>query len=132
MSMNYPLGEHQRATIRSKTGKSVDDITLENVLNGSISSEDIKISKDILNRQGAVAKENGNPQMAENLSRAAELVDIPDDLILKIYNMLRPNRSTKKELLALAEMLRNEYGAAECAKLVLDAADVYEKRAVLL
>jgi propanediol dehydratase small subunit len=132
MSNAYPLGEFQRETIRSKTGKSVDDITLENVLNGSISSEDIKISKDILNRQGEVARENGNPQMAENLSRAAELVDIPDDLILKIYNMLRPNRSTKAELLALAETLRKDYGAEACAKLVLDAAAVYEKRAILL
>ena len=38
-------------------------------------------------------KENGNDPMEKNFERAAELVDVPDDVILKMYDKLRPNRS---------------------------------------
>ncbi len=37
-----------------------------------------------------------------NFERAAELTAVPDDRILEIYNALRPYRSTKEELLAIA------------------------------
>lgn len=130
--MKYPLGEFQKYAIRSKTGKSVDDITLDNVLKGNVSSEDIKISKEVLKMQGEVALDNDKPQMAENFDRASELVDIPDELILKIYNMLRPKRSTKEELITMADMLRTKYKAYKCAELVLEAAAIYEKRDILL
>jgi propanediol dehydratase small subunit len=70
--------------------------------------------------------------MARNFERAAELVDVPDEVILKMYNMLRPNRSTKAELLAMADELSKKYNAKTCAKLVLEAAEVYEKRGILL
>ena len=43
--MKYPLGENERESITSKTGKKLDDITLEAVKRGDISGEDIKISK---------------------------------------------------------------------------------------
>ena len=95
--MKYPLGEHEKERIRSKTGKQLTEITLEEVMKGHISSDDIKISKEMLKAQGQVAKENGNDPMEKNFERAAELVDVPDDVILKMYDKLRPNRSTKLE-----------------------------------
>ena len=79
-----------------------------------------------------VAMEADNPPMARNFERAAELVDVPDEVILKMYNMLRPNRATKAQLLAMADELANKYHAKTCAKLVLEAAEVYEKRGILL
>ena len=130
--MRYPLGEHQKESIRSKTGKKLTEITLDEVMKGHISSDDIKISKEMLKAQGQVAKENGNDPMEKNFERAAELVDVPDDVILKMYDKLRPNRSTKGELLSMAAELSGKYGAKNCAKLVLEAAEVYEKRGVLL
>lgn len=130
--MRYPLGEYEKHLIRSKTGKKLDDITLEEVKKGNIKSDDIKISKEILHKQSQIAKENDNPELARNFVRASELVDIPDEIILKIYNCLRPNRVTKEELLAMARKLSEEYGAVNCAKLVLEAAEIYEKRGVLL
>ena len=92
--MQYPLGEHEKERITSRTGKKLTDITLEEVRKNHITSEDIKISKEMLKAQGQVAKEMGNDPMDKNFARAAELVDVPDDLILKMYDKLRPNRST--------------------------------------
>ena len=68
----------------------------------------------------------------QNFERAAELVDVPDDVILKMYDKLRPNRSTKLELVTMAQELIEKYNAKNCAKLVLEAAEVYEKRGILL
>ncbi len=130
--MKYPLGEHEREKITSKTGKHLDDINLDEIKKGNITGEDIKISKEMLRRQGQVAMEADNPPMAQNFERAAELVDVPDDVILNMYNMLRPNRSTKAQLLELAQELSTRYGAKSCAKLVLEAAEIYEKRGILL
>ncbi len=130
--MKYPLGENERDRIASKTGKKLDDITLDAVKRGDITAEDIKISKDMLRRQGQVAKEADSEPMARNFERAAELVDVPDEVILQMYNMLRPNRATKAQLLEMASELSNKYHAKTCAKLVLEAAEVYEKRGILL
>lgn len=130
--MKYPLGEHEKERIRSKTGKQLTEITLEEVMKGHISSDDIKISKEMLKAQGQVAKENGNDPMEKNFERAAELVDVPDDVILKMYDKLRPNRSTKLELVQMAQELIEKYNAKACARLVMEATEVYEKRGILL
>ena len=130
--MRYPLGELEKDTIRSKTGKKLTDITLDEVMKGHVSSDDIKISKETLKAQGQVAKECGNDPMEKNFERAAELVDVPDDVILKMYDKLRPNRSTKLELVQMAQELIEKYNAKNCARLVMEAAEVYEKRGILL
>jgi len=130
--MRYPLGELEREQIRSKTGKKLTEITLDEVMKGHISSDDIKISKEMLKAQGQVAKETGNDPMEKNFERAAELVDVPDDVILKMYDKLRPNRSTKLELVQMAQELIEKYNAKNCARLVMEAAEVYEKRGILL
>ncbi len=130
--MQYPLGEHESQRISSKTGKKLTEITLDEVMKNHISSDDIKISREMLKAQGQVARENGNSPMEKNFERAAELVDVPDDVILKMYDKLRPNRSTKLELVMMAQELLETYHAKNCAKLVMEAAEVYEKRGILL
>ena len=130
--MRYPLGEYEKDSIKSKTGKKLTEITLDEVRKGHISSDDIKISKETLKAQGQVARENGNDSMEKNFERAAELVDVPDDVILKMYDKLRPNRSTKLELVLMAQELIEKYHAKNCAKLVMEAVEIYEKRGVLL
>ena len=129
---NYPLGQHEADTITSKTGKRLSQITLDEVKKGNVKAEDIKISPEMLMRQGQVAKEADNPQMEANFQRAAELSNVPDDVILNMYNKLRPNRSTKQELALMAQELLQKYNAPHCAKLVLEAAEIYEKRGILL
>ena len=129
---NYPLGKNEADTITSRTGKKLSQITLEEVKRGNVNADDIKISSEMLKRQGQVAAEADNPQMQANFERAAELVNVPDDVILNMYNMLRPNRSTKRQILVLAQELLETYKAPHCAKLVLEAAEIYEKRGFLL
>lgn len=130
--MRYPFGEYEADSIRSKTGKKLNDITLDEIKKGNVTAEDIKISKEMLYNQGQVAKENDNPELSHNFERASELVDVPDDVILSMYNKLRPNRATKHELVTLAKELLDQYKAVNCAKLVLEAAEIYEKRGILL
>ena len=130
--MRYPFAEYEKDAITSKTGKKFTDITLEEVMKGHIAPDDIKISKDMLKAQGQVAREAGNDPMEMNFERAAELVDVPDDVILKMYDKLRPNRSTKLELVMMAQELLEKYNAKNCARLVMQAAEVYEKRGILL
>ena len=130
--MRYPLGEYEKDRITSKTGKRLDDINLSEVMKNHVGPDDIKISKETLRAQGQVAKEAGNDPMEKNFERAAELVDVPDEVILKMYDKLRPNRSTKLELVLMAKELLEKYNAKNCAKLVLEAAEVYEKRGILL
>ena len=76
-----------------------------------IAPDDIKISQEILKAQGQVALEADNQPMEKNFERAAELVDVPDDVILKMYDKLRPNRSTKLELVMMAQELLEKYNA---------------------
>ncbi|MFV0528329.1 MAG: diol dehydratase small subunit [Lachnospiraceae bacterium] len=130
--MNYPFSEHERDSIRSKTGKKLSEISLEEIKKGNVKPDDIKISKEMLGKQGEVAMQNDNPGLALNFQRASELVDVPDEVILTMYNKLRPNRATKLELVKMAEELMDTYKAANCARLVLEAAEIYEKRGILL
>lgn len=125
---DYPLIQRRKDLIKTNTGKGIDDINIENVMNGSIKPEDIKITADVLLYQAQIAEAVGRVQFARNLRRAAELTAVPDERVLEIYNALRPYRSTREELLAIAEELENKYGAVMNAALVREAAEVYEKR----
>lgn len=130
--IKYPISQNMPPEeIKSKTGKSLKDINISNILDGKITADDIKISKETLLMQGDFAKEAGRSQLNDNFIRAAELIEVPDAELLEIYEKLRPNRSTKSELLKIATKLKEEYAATHCAKLVLDAMEVYEKRGIL-
>jgi propanediol dehydratase small subunit len=128
---NYPLKENRFDSVTSATGKKLSDITIENVMSGEITSKDIKISKETLLLQGSIAGESGRPQLERNFGRASELVNVPDDVILKVYEMLRPNRATRLELVRAAMELKDKYNASECSRLILEAARIYEKRGIL-
>lgn len=130
--IKYPLSQSMPPQqIKSKTGKSLEDINISNILDGKITADDIKISKETLIMQGKIAKEAGRPQLNDNFVRASELIDVPDKELLEIYEKLRPNRSTKSELLEIVKRLEEKYCATHCSKLVLDAIKVYEKRGIL-
>ncbi len=112
---------------RAASGRSVDDLTLDRVMTDDLSANDIRISADALRHQAQVSADNGNPQLAENLRRAAELTALPDAEVLAIYEALRPSRSTETELEQLAADLRRR-GAERCAALVLEALAAYRQR----
>lgn len=128
---DYPIYEKHPELLKTPTGKGVDEITIENILKGEITPDDCKISPETLELQAQIQESFGNPSVAANFRRAAEMTRIPDDRILEIYNCLRPNVSTKEELLAIADELKNEYNAEINSALVAEAAEVYEKRDML-
>jgi propanediol dehydratase small subunit len=113
--------------IRALSGKPVADLTLEAVRAGVVSVADLRIHPETLERQAVVAEQHGNPQLADNLRRAAELTLLPDDDVLGIYEALRPGRSTAAQLTVLAGSLADR-GLSRCAALVAEAADVYARR----
>lgn len=125
---DYPLGYNRKDLIKTSTGKGLDDITLEAVMNDKVGPNDVRITAETLEYQARIAESVGRKIFAMNLRRAAELTRIEDDRILEIYNALRPFRSTKSELLAIADELENKYSATISASLVREAAEVYEKR----
>ena len=125
---DYPLSKNKANLIKSSTGKGLNDFTVENVMNGSIKSEDIRISPATLEMQAQVAESDGRKPFAQNLRRAAELIAVPDNRILEIYDKLRPYRSTKNELLGIADELETKYNAKINAALVREAVVMYEKR----
>ncbi len=127
----YPLIEKYPELIKSRTGKKLSDVTMENIINGNLGINDISISRDTLMLQAKVALQDGKPQLAENFVRAAELIDVPDDEILKMYNSLRPYRSTEEELKEIARKLEEEYNAPICAAFVKETLAVYKKRNIL-
>ena len=128
---DYPLGEKRKEWLKTSTGKTLDDITLESVMNGSIKPEDIRISPETLKLQGEIAKKGNRPTVTKNFERASEMVFIPDDKILEIYNALRPLRSSKEELFQIADELEKKYSAVVISAFVKEAAEVYEKRGQL-
>jgi propanediol dehydratase small subunit len=113
--------------VRALSGKAVESLTVEAVRAGEIGLADLRIHPETLERQAVIAEEHANPQLAENLRRAAELTQLPDDEVLAIYEALRPGRSTAAQLTALADSLASR-GLPRCAALVAEAADVYARR----
>lgn len=128
--MTYPLSKSNKE-IRSKSNKLLDEITIDEVIKGNITGEDIKISKETLRLQGDISVKEGRRQLGQNFYRASELVEVPDDEILKIYNMLRPYRSTEGELLEKAREIELKYNAKMCSDIILDALKVYKERGIL-
>jgi len=105
----------------------VEELTVDAVRAGEVGLADLRIHPETLERQAVIAEQHGNPQLADNLRRAAELTKLPDEEVLAIYEALRPGRSTAAELTALAESLAAR-GLARCAALVAEAAEVYARR----
>ncbi|HET6390472.1 diol dehydratase small subunit [Hyphomicrobium sp.] len=128
---DYPLAENRPDVVETKAGKKLDDITLGGLLADRVTLEDLRITDRALRQQAEIARAAGRPTLAANFERGAELVDVPQDVIMRVYELLRPGRaSSKDELLAAAQELRETYGAGGVAAFIEEAADVYERRSL--
>jgi glycerol dehydratase small subunit/propanediol dehydratase small subunit len=126
---DYPLAETQPQSVIGPRGKRLSDVTLDAVLDGSVTMEDLRITPEALLAQAEIARDAGRPTLAENFERAAELVNVPQDVIMQVYELLRPGRAkTKQQLLDAARMLREEHSASRMAAFVEEAAATYEER----
>jgi len=126
---DYPLGEKHPELIVSKNGMKPSDLTLENISLGSVKIDDFQISEQTLKDQAQISYSADRKPLGKNLERAAEMVRIPNEVIMEIYEKLRPGRSKNKaELLSYAKLLRDKYEAKILSAFILEAAEVYEKR----
>jgi propanediol dehydratase small subunit len=119
------LREERRALVTSQ-----ERFTVDAAVDGNLSLSDLRMDPATLAHQAVVASACGNPQLAENFSRAAELATIDDEEVMNLYEALRPHRSTAEELDALRVSLETR-GASRCAELVRQAAEVYSRRGLL-
>ena len=120
-------GAAEAAEVRALSGRPVDELTLDAVRRSEVGLADLRIHPDTLERQAAVAEQHANPQLAQNLRRAAELTRLTDEEVLAIYEALRPGRVTPAQLTTLADSLAAR-GLPGCAALVAEAAEVYARR----
>jgi len=109
------------------SGVDADEISVDKIRRGDVTQDDIRIHPDTLEHQAQVAESKDNPQLAGNFRRAAELTRLADEEVLRLYEALRPNRSSAKQLRAIAEDLASR-GAPRNAELFVQAANVYERR----
>jgi propanediol dehydratase small subunit len=107
-----------------------DKFTVQAAVDGKLKLSDLRMDPATLDHQAAVAEAGGNPQLAENLRRAAELATVDDEEVMSLYEALRPHRSSAEQLAALEESLHAR-GATRCAALVAQAAAVYARRGLL-
>jgi len=112
-----------------KRGKRLSDITLDAVLSGAVTMEDLRITPEALAAQSEVSRDAGRPTLAQNFERGAELVEVPQDFIMEVYELLRPGRAKSKEqLLDAAATMRGTYKAERIARFIEEAAETYEER----
>lgn len=126
---DYPLAENRPDLVKTARGKALADLTLDAVMAGDVTLEDLRITPQALLDQARVATLAGRPTLGRNFERAAELIAVPQDYLLKVYELLRPGRAkTKSDLLDAAKVLRETYHATKMAAFVEEAAEVYEQR----
>jgi propanediol dehydratase small subunit len=101
-------------------------LSVDAVVSGELGPDDIRISPETLRHQADVARAHGNPQLAANFERAAELTAFEESEILALYELLRPHRATAAQLRAKADELAAR-SAPICAAFVREAAAVYER-----
>ncbi len=127
----YPLRENTADSLRAHSGRKLGEITTEALAAGELNGDDLRTHADTLRRQAEIARAGGYPQLASNLLRAAELTDVPNEEMLKIYETLRPERASYDELARLADYLETTFGARENAAFIREAADIYRERGLL-
>ncbi|MCY3833023.1 MAG: glycerol dehydrogenase [Chloroflexi bacterium] len=127
----YPLRDNETERLAAHSGRLLAEITPKAIAGGELTGDDLRTHADTLRQQAAIARDHGYRQLAENLRRAAELTDLPNDELLKIYELLRPERASYDELVRLADYLENTYNAVENAAFIKSAAQVYRERKLL-
>ena len=109
---DYPLAETQAQNVKGPRGKALPEITLDAVIRGDVEMQDLRITPQALRAQGEIAEAANRATLAKNFNRAAELVNVPQDVIMATYELLRPGRAKSKEaLIVVAQNLRATYGA---------------------
>ena len=127
---DYPLGTNRPDLVATPGGVPLDAVTLGALRDGTIDGRELRATSGTLRLQAEVARAAGRTPLAQSLERAAELANVPDELLLAVYTALRPGRATATELAEWAATLeRHEANAT--ARFVREAAQAYGERGLL-
>jgi propanediol dehydratase small subunit len=116
---------------RKESRRNIEDLTIDSLRQGKLTPHDVTIRKAQLIAQAEYAEQKGYGQLARNFRRAAELTNLPNEVLMAVYEKLRPNRSTYGELLSTSQELIARYDAPETGSYVREAAEVYRERGLL-
>lgn len=128
---DYPLGTRRPDLVRTPAGRSLDEITLAALRDGSLPADDVQATPATIRLQAEVARAAGRAPLAANLERAAELSTVDAATILAAYTALRPHRSTAAELEAWAVRFERDHAAPVTAAYIREAAAAYARRGLL-
>jgi propanediol dehydratase small subunit len=129
-SSDYPLGTQRPDLVSTPGGVPLRRITLDALRAGELAAGEMRATPATLRMQAEVALAAGRTQLADSFERAAELADVPDELLLEVYTALRPRRATAAELEEWAAQL-DGHGAVATAAFVREAAAAYAERGLL-
>jgi propanediol dehydratase small subunit len=116
--------------VRAFSGRAVSELSVAAVVDRALDDADIRISAEQLHAQADIARQAGNPSLAENLERAAELTALGEAQLLEFYELLRPGRADFEQLEHGAAIL-DAVPAPRCAQLMREAAAAYRRRGLL-
>jgi len=126
---DYPLAEKRPDLVRGARGKPLEELTLDALVSGDVTMEDLRITPQALLQQAEIASSVGRNELARNFERASEMARIPQPIIMEIYEILRPGRASDKQaIIAAAKRLRDEFQAEILAAFIEEAADIYDRR----
>lgn len=127
----YPLMENAADALTAASGRALNSVNLDAIAAGKVDAADLQISADTLRAQADLAEQAGYRALAQNLQRAAELTAVPNQELLRMYETMRPGRSTYAELTQMADRLEQEFAAPITAAFVREAAETYRSRNLL-
>ncbi len=126
--LTYPLMESAGDDLTTASGRTLNSINLDAAAQGQVDAAELQISASTLRAQAELAHQAGYRELAQNLQRAAELTAVPNQELLRMYEVMRPGRSTYAELTQMADRFEHEYNAPINATFVREAAEVYRSR----
>jgi len=119
--VRYPLYREARSRLTLRSGRPIDELSVENLEAGGLSAGDLGIHEETLREQARIAEESGFSPLSRNLALAAELTRLPDPKILEIYEALRRGDGGA-DLEALAREAEDTWGATTTAAFIREAA----------
>jgi propanediol dehydratase small subunit len=73
---DYPLGTERPELVTTPSGLRLDEVTLDALRTGRLTSDQIRATPETLRRQAEIAREVSRLPLAVNLERAAELSSV--------------------------------------------------------
>lgn len=130
---DFPVAETRPELVKGARGNTLDDLTLDAVVNGDVTMEDVRITPQSLLQQARIARDVGRDALAQNFERASEMTQLPQEEVMQVYELLRPGRAgSLSAMQEAASRLREEYGANRLADFVDEAGMVYEARGLFM